>query len=493
MRAYDRLHSRFRRIGLIDETVRLLHWDSAAVMPSGAAEGRAEQLATLRETIHELLVGPEVGEWIALSATEPLAEGERGNLAAMRRNHLRAAAVPADLVAAISRADSRCEMAWRAARPAGDFAAVAPLLQRVVELTREEAAAVGGALGLASYDALLDGHEPGLTEAGCVAFFAEIEAFLPDLLGAVIERQAARPAPTAPSGPFPVATQEALGRRVMAAMGFDFDHGRLDVSAHPMSCGAPDDVRITTRWDPADALAGIYAVIHETGHALYERGLPARWRGQPAGEPRGMAVHESQSLVMEMQACRSPGFAGFLAPLMADAFGGVGWDAANVHRLVTHVARGLIRVDADEVSYPLHVLLRFRLERALLSGDLVLGDLPAAWNDGMARLLGVVPPGDRDGCMQDIHWFDGAFGYFPSYVLGALMAAQLFDAAERALPGLAGDLGRGDFAPLVGWLGRNVHALGATRSWEEILQGATGAPLDVAVFRRRLEARYLAA
>jgi len=206
-----------------------------------------------------------------------------------------------------------------------------------------------------------------------------------------------------------------------------------------------------------------------------------------------MAMHESQSLVVEMQACRSRAFVGFLAPLVREAFGGAGpaWEADNLWRLTTRVARGPIRVDADEITYPLHVILRFRLERAMLAGDLALADLPAAWNEGMARLVGIAPPDDRDGCLQDIHWYDGAFGYFPTYTFGALIAAQLFDAAQRAHPDIPDALGRGDFAPLMGWLRPNVHALGASRAWDEIVEGTTGRPLDVAVFRRHLERRYL--
>lgn len=213
----------------------------------------------------------------------------------------------------------------------------------------------------------------------------------------------------------------------MVALGFDFHHGRLDVSAHPFCGGIPDDVRITTRYDEADFLKALMGVLHETGHALYERGLPAALRHQPAGEARGMAVHESQSLIVEMQACRSREFTGWMAPLAQAAFGGAGpaWSPDNIRRLVTRVARGLIRVDANEIAYPLHVILRFRLERAILSGELALADLPAAWNDGMAASVGVRPDSDREGCLQDIHWYDGAFGYFPTYTFGALMAAQL--------------------------------------------------------------------
>ena len=235
-------------------------------------------------------------------------------------------------------------------------------------------------------------------------------------------------------------------------------------------------------------------VLHETGHAMYERGLPPAWRHQPVGHALGMSVHESQSLIVEMQACRSRPFVAWLAPQAARAFDGSGpaWSADNLYRIYTKVERGLIRVDADEVTYPAHVILRYRLEQAIMSGDLKLGDLPAAWNEGMKTLVGAVPPNDRDGCLQDIHWPGGAWGYFPSYTLGAMTAAQLFVAAQRAMPEIPAALGRGDFAPLMTWLRANVHGQGSLLTARELLVAATGKPLDPEIFLAHLRARYLA-
>ncbi len=281
----------------------------------------------------------------------------------------------------------------------------------------------------------------------------------------------------------------------MKQLGFDFDHGRLDVSLHPFCGGTPDDVRITTRYEEGDFRGALMGVLHETGHALYERGLPEAWRRQPVGEARGMAVHESQSLLVEMQACRSREFSEYIAPVLRDAFGvsGPEWSADNIYRLNTRVRRGFIRVDADEVTYPAHVILRYRLERALIAGDLVLADLPAAWSEGMRELVGIVPPDDRQGCLQDIHWYDGLFGYFPTYTLGAMIAAQLFHAAKRSdsmiLPGIA----VGNFAPLLAWLRTNIHSRGSLLSASELITAATGKTLDAAIFERHLTARYLAA
>jgi carboxypeptidase Taq len=252
-------------------------------------------------------------------------------------------------------------------------------------------------------------------------------------------------------------------------------------------------VRITTRYEESDFHRALQGVLHETGHAMYERGLPEAWRRQPVGRARGMSLHESQSLLIEMQVCRSRAFQLFAAPILRDVFGAEGpaWEAENLYRLGTRVARSFIRVDADEVTYPAHVILRYRLERALLAGDLALKDLPGAWSDGMRALLGIVPPDDRQGCLQDIHWFDGAFGYFPTYTLGAMTAAQLFAAAQRANPGIVPGIAKGDFAPLMTWLRANVHGQASRFSTAEIITQATGKPLDPAIFERHLRARYI--
>jgi len=296
-------------------------------------------------------------------------------------------------------------------------------------------------------------------------------------------------------GPFSVEAQRRLGEGLIRVIGFDFAHGRLDVSAHPFTGGTADDVRITTRYDEKDFARALMGVLHECGHALYEAGLPRDWRRQPVGRARGMVLHESQSLLMEMQACRSAEFIAFAAPRMREAFArsGPAWEVGNIHKLYTRVAPGYIRVDADEVTYPLHIMLRYRLERAVLGGDLKLADLPGAWKEGMRELLGIVPPDDGLGCLQDIHWPDGAWGYFPTYTLGALAAAQLFAAARRANPGLMEAIGKGDFAPLLAWLRVRVHGQGSIADTDTILSQATDAPLGTAAFKAHLESRYLSA
>ena len=492
--AYAQLEARFKRLSLIRESASLLEWDMQTLMPSGGAAARTEQLAALSVMAHELLTDARTGDLLQ-GAAQPdgLDAWQQANLRVMTREWRHASAVPADLVEARSKANSECEMRWRAARPANDFKGLLPLLQRVLDLARETAAAKGEALGLDPYDALIDQYEPGARQAEITPLFDQLAGVLPDLITRILDKQARGPATRKPAGPFPAAKQMALARRLMEAVGFDFNHGRLDTSAHPFCSGVPDDIRMTTRWNEADFLPGLMGVLHETGHAMYERGLPQKWRSQPVGGALGMGLHESQSLIVEMQASRSRDFIAWLAPQAAEAFGGSGaeWSADNLVRIYGKVARSLIRVDADEVTYPCHIILRYRLEQALIGDQLKLGDLPGAWAEGMRALLDIVPTDDKDGCLQDIHWPGGGFGYFPSYTLGAMNAAQLFDAAKRAKPEIPASLGCGDFAPLMAWLRENVHSKGSLLNAHELLTEATGKPLDPQVFLGHLRARYL--
>jgi carboxypeptidase Taq len=496
MTAYQQLEQLFRRIGTLEQAISVLHWDAAAMMPTGGAAARAEQLATLRLITHQHLSAPEIEDLLAEAETAggALDEWQRGNLREMRRRRAHAVAVPGDLVEAVSRACSECELVWRKARPQNDFAAVLPGLERVLCLEREVAAVRAEHLGTSPYEALLDEYEPGGSIALIDRLFDEIADFLPDLLEAVLTPQAALPMPPAPAGPFPIEAQRRAAVTLMERIGFDFAHGRLDVSAHPFCGGTPDDVRITTRYDESDFARALMGVLHETGHALYQRGLPAQWRLQPVGRARGMAVHESQSLLLEMQVCRSRAFLTYAAPTLREAFGGggPGWDAEALHRRQIRVQRGLIRVDADEVTYPAHVILRYRLEQAMLADDLLPADLPGAWAEGLQALLGIAPDNDREGCLQDIHWYDGAWGYFPTYTLGALIAAQLFEAVRRDVPDLMESIATGEFAPLLGWLRQRVHSKGSLLSTAQLVEEATGRPLGTASFERHLRDRYLA-
>ena len=493
MSAYATLERRFARISALQDAAGILDWDSQTMMPDGAAPGRAEQLATLHVLAHEQITAPDTSDLLDLADAEPLGDWQQANLREMRRHWVHAAAVPGDLVEASSKAVSACERIWRQARPASDFAALRPSLEEVLRLKREVAAAKAAALGCSPYDALLDEYEPGGESARIDALFDDLATFLPDLLGRVLEHQARRPPVVLPAGPFAVSTQRELGLRFMQAVGFDFQRGRLDISLHPFCGGAAGDVRITTRYNDEDFTQSLMGVLHETGHALYEQNRPADWMLQPVGQARGMSLHESQSLIVEMQASRTRAFLTFAAPILRTAFGGQGaaWTVDNLVRLYTRVEPGFIRVDADEVTYPAHVILRTRLEKAMVAGDLRVADLPGAWNDGMQALLGIVPPDDRRGCLQDIHWPSGGWGYFPTYTLGAMTAAQLFDAAKRGDGDVEPAIARGDFSPLMGWLKANIHSQASRYASDELLTRATGRPLDVAIYKAHLERRYL--
>ncbi len=492
--AYSKLESRFNRLGLLDEAGGILHWDSAAIMPSGAAAARGEQVAELKALSHGLLVGSETGDLITAAQDQTdLDDWQKANLDLIHRRWLRATVIPEDLVVALSKACSESETVWRDARAKGDFAMVLPYTEKVLTLVKEAGTAVAEKLDLSLYDALLDQFEPGARSAEIDPVFDDLTDWLPGFLDDVLAAQDQRPPIQMPTGPFAVETQRELGITFMSALGFDFDYGRLDISLHPFCGGTPDDVRITTRYDEDDFTSALMGVLHETGHAMYERGLPKAYRRQPVGAALGMSIHESQSLLVEMQVCRSRDFLNYAAPLARDAFNGSGaaWDVENLYRLYTKVERGFIRVDADEVTYPAHVILRYQLEKALIEGDMQLVDLPQAWNDKMQALLGIRPPSDTEGCLQDIHWYDGAWGYFPTYTLGAMTAAQIFQAANAADPAINAGVSEGNFKPLMSWLRENIHAQGSRLPASELLTKTTGRPLDPQVFKDHLSKRYL--
>lgn len=488
--SYGALETQFGRANRIEEAAGWLHWDQSVTMPAGGAEARGEQAAALAEVVHEILSAPLIGELL-----EKADAGDdvwrKANLREMRRQYVNATAIPADLVGALARAKSTTETAWRAARPSADFAMALPAFSDLLGLVREEASALSAALDLSPYDALLSQYDPGRTVADIAPVFDRLRVFLADAIPQIVARQAewgGAPAVTAPA-----AAQRNAATTMLRAIGFDFNHGRLDDSLHPFSTGTAEDARITARWDETDALSGLMAVLHEAGHAAYTRGQPMAWRGQPVGGDAGMTAHESQSLTFEMQAGRTPEMAKYLAGLLTEAAtGNVSPD--DVQRNLLRVAPGYIRVDADEATYPIHVILRFELEQALIAGDLAPADLPGAWNERVESYLGLPQPDDREGCLQDIHWYDGAFGYFPTYTLGALAAAQLYASARDAIGAddLAEGLAKGDYSALVGWMGAHVHSQGRLHpSSDDIMRGATGQPLSADAFEAHIQQRYL--
>jgi carboxypeptidase Taq len=491
---YKQLEQEFKRLHAFRGALALLRWDAAVMMPRGSADVRGDQLAALETEHHALLTAPRITRLLdrAQANTQGLEDWQIANLHEMRRQRDHAIATPVTLVSRLTKAASRAESRWLEARAEGKFEGFAPYLEEVVHLVRDKAALLGQALNLAPYDALVDEFSPGLTTADIDAMFKALSRRMPSLIREVISEQEGRPLLPL-IGKFPAGKQRALVVEVMKAVGFPFDRGRLDESEHPFTEGSPGDIRITTRFDPDDVFSGLLGALHETGHAMYDLGLPQDWRDQPVGRDRGMALEESQSLLMEMIICRSRPFVRYVQPLLTKHFGveGPEWDVENVYGHLTRVQRGLIRVDADELTYPLHIMVRYELEKQLLSGELAVRDLPEAWNAGIEARLGIRPTNDVDGCLQDIHWAVGSFGYFPSYALGAVIAAQLYESLRAQLPAFDEQLARGEFSGLFGWLRTQVHGLGAKIPVQELLKSATGKPLSAASFIRYVEAKYL--
>lgn len=490
--SYVELYEHHKEVSDLKHALAMLEWDDAAMMPAGGGEARANSMATLSGMVHSMVAAKRVADWLQNAEQEPLSSWQRANVREMRTEWEQAQALPADLVIARSRATSRCEQAWRSCRGNNDFEAVKPYLSEVLELTREQASCLADQKGASSYDALLDLYEPGLRQSDFLPMFEQLRGFLPGFVNETIERQSEpKPVP----GPFSLNNQKALAIKLMDHLGFDFNRGRLDTSHHPFCGGIPDDTRITTRYSTGNFLESLFAVLHETGHALYEQGLPVEWRGQPVGLAGGMAMHESQSLLMEMQVCRSAAFLEFATPIICSHLGSVpqelAWSKDNLLAQATRVTKGLIRVEADEVTYPLHVILRYEIEIGMIEGSVTVDDLPELWNTKMENYLGVSTLNDdQNGCMQDVHWFAGLFGYFPTYTLGAIAAAQIFKCAQTDLDDVMGDVRQGDFEGLVGWLRENIHSRGRHLASLSLIETVTGEPLNTTAFLTHLRQRY---
>ncbi len=492
---YQQLKQEFQRLHAFRGAASILRWDSSVMMPRGSAGLRGEQLAALETQAHAVLTSPRLSRLLdrAEANTRGLQDWQRANLREMRREHSHAIATPQRLVSRLATATSRAQMRWLEAKQKNDFSLFAPHLQEVLDLVRDKAALLGKALDLDPYDALLDEFNPGLTRIDVDAIFKVLGQRLPGLIQDVIELQAQQRPPLELTGRFAPSRQRVLALEILRSIGFPFDCARLDESEHPFTGGVPGDTRITSYFRSTDLLSGLMGVLHEAGHAMYDSGLPLAWRGQPVGRDRGKAVHESQALLLEMLICRDRPFLHYLKPLLHSTFGvqGPEWEVENLYRLLTCVRRSSIRMDADEVTYPIHVLLRYELENEMLSGELPVQDLPGAWNERIHDRLGVLPGGDAQGCLQDVHWSTGSFGYFPSYALGAAMAAQINESLRAQRPQLDEEIAAGEFGGLFGWLREHVHALAASVDTAELIKGATGKPLSAAAWLRHIEGKYL--
>lgn len=488
---YDALCAQWLRIYRYQHLLSIAGVDRNTLMPPAGNEARAAAMAELDGLIHSLRTEPDLAERIDRAEQEALDDEARANLREIRRDWREANALPAALVERKSLAGARCEHAWRTQRPANDWNGFLGNFRDVVAVAREEASLLSQQTGLSPYDALIDRFEPGMRTCELDRLFDDLKSWLPELIQNTVARQAQWPL-VHPVGPFSNAAQRTLGPQLMSLLGFDFTAGRLDESTHPFCGGVPEDVRITTRYRDDDALQCVMGVIHETGHARYEQNLPRHWLGQPIANARSMGLHESQSLSFEMQLARSPAFVGHLSPLLEQCYGAqAAFGPENLGRLLRQVKPGLIRVDADELTYPLHVILRYEIERALIEGQIDAEDIPAWWNERMRNWLGHDTQGDfRNGCLQDVHWTEGLFGYFPCYTLGAMYAAQWFAAMRRKHPDLEEQLACGNLALLFDWLRENIWSQGSRWTTEELCVRASGEPLNPAYFRAHLKARY---
>ena len=491
--AYASLAKTWARMYRLGHLQAIAGWDSAAMMPPKGNQARADAMAEMDTLLHRMRAEPQLAGLIEQAQGETLDDWQRANLREIEREWRLSNALPETLVQAQSLAGARCEHAWRSQRHANDWPGFLENFREVLRLSREEAQRRADLSGLRPYDALLDKFEPGTTGAEVDRLFGDVQEWLPALVRQVRQRQS-QLVVIKPIGPFPKPAQRALSLEVMQLLGFDFEAGRLDESSHPFSGGVPEDTRLTTRYREDNFVPSLMGTIHETGHARYEQGLPRAWLAQPVSQARSMGLHESQSLSLEMQLGLSEAFIGLLAPRLAAHFGAQpAFEHEALHRLLTRVEPGFIRVDADELTYAAHVILRYRIERALIEGDAHAEDIPALWDESMQALLEVDTRGNyRDGCMQDMHWSEGAFGYFPCYTLGAMYAAQWFATIRRAHPDLDARIGRADFSPVFDWLRDHIWSQGSRWITDELSRRASGEPLNTAHFRRHLEARYLA-
>jgi carboxypeptidase Taq len=474
--AYPSLLKRTRELALLGSTSSILHWDQETYMPEKANAWRAEQLSHLAGWSHRLWTTEEVGGWIAACEAEGLASGSDAavNVREWRRSYDRATKLPSALVEECSKTEALAHQAWVEARSKNDFPLFEPLLTKLIALSRQKADLWG--FSESRYDALLDAYEPGAKASSIHALFEELAPRLSRLVAEGVAAQEARPAPALPRGPYPIAAQQALNREVAAALGFDFEAGRIDTTAHPFCTGlGPRDCRLTTRYDENDFTSSLYGIMHETGHGLYDQGLPEEHYGTPRGDAVSLGIHESQSRLWENHVGRSRAFWEHWFPRAVVHFPHLSASSPEaLWRHVNRIERSFIRVEADEVTYDLHIILRFRIERRLIEGDLEVRDVPAYWNESFEKLFGLKVPDHARGCLQDIHWSMGGFGYFPTYTLGNLNAAQLMRTAEREVSGLSADLAAGRYAGLLAWLRKQIHSQGMRLRPLELMREATG-------------------
>lgn len=491
--AYDQLHALVQEVSLLSSTEAVLSWDQETYMPAKALAFRARQMSYLNGKAHALATGTVFRKLLEKAESDVNRRTPakvQANLRELRRDYDRAVKLPQKLVIEESEICAHGKAAWAEARKHSDYARFAPQLEKLVNLARRKADLWGYADE--PYDALLETYERGARTAEVAALFARLKPELTKIARQAVERSASV-RPGILKGRYPIEKQQILNAEVAASLGFDFDAGRIDTTAHPFCTTlGPADIRLTTRYDEADFTSSLFGVMHEAGHGLYEQGLPGEDFGLPSGRACSLGIHESQSRLWENHVGRSRSFWEKWLPRTAELFPHLRKaKLEDFLRAINRAEYSFIRVEADQATYDLHILLRFAIERRLVSGELKVKDVPAAWNAEFESLFGMVPPDDARGCLQDIHWSMGGLGYFATYTLGNLNAAQLFAAASKQKKVAAG-LAQADYAPLLAWLREKVHAQGGTPLPGEIIAYATGKPTDAKWHLKHLREKFAA-
>ena len=494
MQNYLLLEKEIEEINQISNVVDILSWDIAVNMPIGSAESRTNEMSLLSSIIHSRLKSNKINDLINAADAEisQLNIWQIANLREIKRKTRYISCISDNLQKQYISAATKSELVWREARKDNDFNKLKPYLREVLGCVQELSEAKASLLNCTKYDALLDEYDPARKTEDLKQIFASLKTVLPDLIKQVVDKQKVET--VLPISDVPIEQQKLIGRRIMEIMGFDFTRGRIDDSTHPFCGGTTFDIRITNRYKTGDFISGIMGVVHETGHALYEQNLPANYKNQLVGKAKGMAIHESQSLLMEMQIGRSKEFCEFLSKLLNNEFGfkGEEYSADNLYKLNTRVKPSLIRVDADEVTYPMHVTLRFEIEELLINQELTLDDIPDFWNKKMQEYLGVLPNTNSEGCLQDIHWPSGWFGYFPAYTCGAIIASMLMKAARESVANIETDITYGNFNSINEFLNNRVRNYGSLKTPDDLIKEATGEnKINPEIFLNYLKQKYL--
>lgn len=491
---YQKLEAYFKEIRHIENANSILFWDEETVMPEGAFESRNYTLASLSRLIHQKVASNELKSLIDSIDQKKLdSPWQKANYHWIKKRNLKATIIPDHLIETLTLNSKESEQAWRKLRSQNDWQSFLPYFKKTLETVKQIANIKSDYFGISPYDALLDDFAPGISSNNIDGIFNQLKQFLPDVIKQIVSEQ--KNQKLIPFDcKFPLDKQAQLAKELMTIIGFDFNRGRLDTAVHPFCGGIKNDVRITTRYREDEFISSVMAVCHETGHAMYELQSPQKWQYQPVGDALGMTVHESQSLLVEMHACRSNEFMMVLSDLLIRYFGPCdAFSSDNLYRYYTKVTPSLIRVDADEVTYPLHVILRYELEKALIHDEISPDDLPSLWDEKMKLYLELDTKGDyKNGVMQDVHWPSGLFGYFPSYALGSMLASSFYQAALKEDAHIPSAIRIGDFKPLMNWLKINVHQKASLLPFNELVIAATNKPFSAEDYINHIKARYLA-